>query len=465
MAENIVAGLFGLTPEMYGEQQRRSALREGIDLAKLTPGEAGAAMTYAGARGLGGAIGGAMGIEDPQLKLISARNSVFQQIDQSNPESMLQGIKMLGQMGDQQGAMALAQYARQAQSEMAQTQQRRAAETASLAQAAKTQLGIDQEKQLRDELSKLPKDATQDDILAVLTKYGSPDRVIAALTASADKAAQRETTLTLGRERIQAKLESDLRDAKNDKEREEARIEARKELAKLSASLAASLKTPPAPSLTTIVNPENPNETITVDARVYKGGGKGAEGVIGVGKPSAAQEKASLLKAQMGKDIDFAITELTSVTKDGGLIDQSTGSGAGRLADIGAGFFGQATEGAIAIGKLKPIQDLVLKMIPRFEGPQSDKDTQSYKEAAGQLADPTLPTKIRKEAGKTVLRLMQSRKSQFVSPELASEGIGASQPSNAARSLSAEDQQALNWANSNPNDPRSAQIKTRLEGK
>ena len=127
MAENIVAGLFGLTPEMYGEQQRRSALREGIDLAKLTPGEAGAAMTYAGARGLTGAIGGAMGIEDPQLKLISTRNSVFQQIDQSNPESMLQGIKMLGQMGDQQGAMALADYYRKAQSETALAAQRTAA--------------------------------------------------------------------------------------------------------------------------------------------------------------------------------------------------------------------------------------------------------------------------------------------------------------------------------------------------
>ena len=430
MAEsNIVAGLFGLTPEMYGEQQRRSALREGVELAQLDPASRGAAMTYAGARGLGGAIAGAMGIEDPQLKLISTRNTIAQQIDQTNPESILKGAQMLAQAGDQQGAMALAQYARQAQESLAQTQQRRAAALSSQATAAKTQLSIDQETKLRDELSKLPKDATQDDILAVLTKYGSPDRVIAALTASADKAAQRETTLTLGRERIQAKLESDLRDAKNDKEREEARIQARKDLAQLTSSLAASLKTPPAPTLTTIVNPDNPNETITVDARVYKGGGKGAEGVIGAGKPSAAQEKASLLKAQMGKDIDFAITELTNVTKEGGLIDQSTGSGAGRLADIGAGFFGQATEGAIAIGKLKPIQDLVLKMIPRFEGPQSDKDTQSYKEAAGQLADPTLPTKIRKEAGKTVLRLMQSRKNQFVSPELASEGISTTQSS------------------------------------
>jgi len=189
MAENIVAGLFGLTPEMYGERQRTSALQEGITLAQLDPASRGAALTYGGARGLGGAIAGAMGIEDPQLKLISTRNTIAQQIDQTNPESILQGAQMLAQAGDQQGAMALAQYARQAQSEMALVQQRRAAETASLAQAAKTQLSIKQEEQLRDELSKLPQGASQDDVLAIVTKYGSPDKVLAALQASADKAA------------------------------------------------------------------------------------------------------------------------------------------------------------------------------------------------------------------------------------------------------------------------------------
>ena len=137
MAENIVAGLFGLNPQMYGEQQRRSALQEGIDLAQLDPASRGAAMTYAGAKGLGGAIAGAMGIEDPQLKLISTRNTIAQQIDQTNPESILQGAQMLAQAGDQQGAMALAQYARQAQGDVAQTQQRRAAALASAAQAAR----------------------------------------------------------------------------------------------------------------------------------------------------------------------------------------------------------------------------------------------------------------------------------------------------------------------------------------
>jgi hypothetical protein len=141
------------------------------------------------------------------------------------------------------------------------------------------------------------------------------------------------------------------------------------------------------------------------------------------GKPSAFAEKTAAQKTQMGKDINLTIKELTDATKDGGLIDQSTGSGAGALADIAAGFVGKATPGAIAIGKLAPIADLALKMIPRFEGPQSDKDTMSYKQAAGQLANASLPNAIRKEAGKTVLRLMQERKNQFGSADMAPSGI------------------------------------------
>jgi translation initiation factor 2 beta subunit (eIF-2beta)/eIF-5 len=53
---------------------------------------------------------------------------------------------MLAQAGDQQGAMALAQYARQAQESMAQTQQRRAAALASTAQATRERFQADPEK-------------------------------------------------------------------------------------------------------------------------------------------------------------------------------------------------------------------------------------------------------------------------------------------------------------------------------
>ena len=248
MADNIVAGLFGLSPEMYGEQQRRSALQEGITLAQLDPAARGAALTYGGARGLGTAIGGAMGIEDPQLKLISLRNSIAQQIDQTNPESILQGAQMLAQAGDQQGAMAMAQYARQAQSEMALVQQRRAAETSSLATAAKTQLSVDQETKLRDELSKLPQNATQDDVLAVLTKYGSPDRVIAALTASASRTEATQAKTATSEAANQAKIDAAkvVADAKIEAARvagatalqiAQMQVQSKRDIAELTASL------------------------------------------------------------------------------------------------------------------------------------------------------------------------------------------------------------------------------------
>jgi len=143
MAESkIVPSLFGLTPEMYGEQQRVNALEEGITLAKLDPAARGAAMTYAGGRGLAGAIAGAMGVEDPQLKMISTRNAIAQQIDQSNPESILKGAQMLAQAGDQQGAMALAQYARKAESEIAQAKQRLAAASRERQQATPNDIQI-----------------------------------------------------------------------------------------------------------------------------------------------------------------------------------------------------------------------------------------------------------------------------------------------------------------------------------
>ena len=97
------------------------------------------------------------------------------------------------------------------------------------------------------------------------------------------------------------------------------------------------------------------------------------------GKPTAFAEKQAAAKVQLQKDLTFAITEIGNAIKEGGLIDQSTGSGVGRLVDLSAGFVGQAMPGAIAIGNLQPIADLPLKLVTRFEGPQSDKDTKSYK--------------------------------------------------------------------------------------
>jgi hypothetical protein len=147
-----------------------------------------------------------------------------------------------------------------------------------------------------------------------------------------------------------------------------------------------------------------------------------------VGKPSATHEKTAAMQKQMGKDLNLAITEIENAIKPGGILEKSTASGAGKLRDAAGNFIGYATEGSIASASLKPIADLGLKMVPRFEGPQSDKDTASYKEAAGQLANESLPVATRKAAAQTVVRLMKARIGQFVNEAMANEGINAGTP-------------------------------------
>ena len=155
MAE-IVGSLFGITPEMYGQQQRQAALNEGIGMAKLAPEDRAQAMIYSAGAGLGRAAGGLLGTEDPQLKLIAARQSIMNQLDQTNPESMLKGAQTLAQMGDQQGAFALADYARKAESEIAQAKQRMAAANRERQQAVPEKIQIaDRLSQLNMALDKL----------------------------------------------------------------------------------------------------------------------------------------------------------------------------------------------------------------------------------------------------------------------------------------------------------------------
>jgi hypothetical protein len=123
MAE-IVQSLFGVTPEMYQQSQQARADQQALQYAQLTPFQQANFAIGRGANMLGGAIGGALGAQDPQLALISARQQISNQINYSDPESIVKGVDMLSRAGDTQGAMMLADVARKAQSESALTQQR-----------------------------------------------------------------------------------------------------------------------------------------------------------------------------------------------------------------------------------------------------------------------------------------------------------------------------------------------------
>jgi len=451
MAENIVAGLFGLTPEMYGERQRTSALQEGITLAQLDPASRGAALTYGGARGLGTAIGGAMGVEDPQLKMISTRNAIAQQIDQSNPESILKGAQMLAQAGDQQGAMALAQYARQAQSEMAQTQQRRAAETASLATAAKTQLSIRQEEQLRDELSKLPKNATQDDILAVLTKYGSPDKVIAALTASASRTEATQARTATSEAANLAKTEAAKTAADAALERAkvaaDAQIEAARERGATAVQI-AQLQTQTKRDLAQLAI--SLKESASAELLTPKEKQK---------RESAYPQATSAINSFETKADSF-VKDIEKLRDSPGL-SEITGIAAGRLPGITAN--GRAAQALydkiVAKGGFQALQDL--RDASKTGGALGNVSNQEGKQLTASFAaiDRRQDAKDVRAALDQAIGDIQGSKTRLKEAYDLTYSYKAEQPKKA---LSGEDRQALDWANKNPNDPRSAQIKNRL---
>jgi len=151
MADDIVGGLFGVNPEIYQQQQQQQVFNRAVALQNLNPFQQAAVGVQQAGYNLAGALGGAMGGVDPQLQRISTLNAISKQIDQSNPESLLQGAKLLADAGFTQEALGLANYARKANSELALAQQRmkegRAAATPKEVQIAeysanlKTQLG------------------------------------------------------------------------------------------------------------------------------------------------------------------------------------------------------------------------------------------------------------------------------------------------------------------------------------
>jgi hypothetical protein len=95
-----------------------------MQLARMAPLEQASYGAARAGQQLGGAFASAMGVEDPQMRLISQRNALAKQIDMTDPDSIMRGAQMAAQIGDTSTASALAEYARKAASEMALTQQR-----------------------------------------------------------------------------------------------------------------------------------------------------------------------------------------------------------------------------------------------------------------------------------------------------------------------------------------------------
>lgn len=225
---------------------------------------------------------------------------------------------------------------------------------------------------------------------------------------------------------------------------------------------------PAAPSTTEVVDPTNPKQMLKIDAKVYRGGGLGSPGVIGLAgkEPKAAQAEEK--QAQGRENVDLMIAQLRSnygrLNEMGAITSKSNRAGTNIMAGLGSSGFGQATgrvfgtEAQSERNQIAQTRPLLLQAIKEATG-MSAKQMDSNVELKMYLAaatDPSLDFESNMKALDNLEKLIGSGK-------LNTGASKAETPkANAPKTMSAEDKQALDWANANPKDPRAAKIKQRL---
>ena len=222
MASEIL-GLF-TSPEQYRSMQDQQTQREAIQYAGLTPFQRADVSLYTGGKQLGQAVGGLFGMEDPQLRKISMRQQMLTgaggapRINLNDPGSMLRAANIAQEQGDPE----FAQYLINASNDLAKNMAEMRSKSAT---AAKTELSIAQEEKLREELGNLGPTPTNEQVLAVVSKYGSPEKIMGVLQATQTAQANREAR----REEKQLTLDQQ-------KSIEEEKIRTKRELAEAEAT-------------------------------------------------------------------------------------------------------------------------------------------------------------------------------------------------------------------------------------
>jgi hypothetical protein len=187
MAE-IVGGLFGVSPEQLMRQRQATDASNAFRYAQLDPLQQAQMSIYQGSAGLGRAVGGLLG-GDPELEKVSQIKQLSSQFDLTTAQGARDFARALQPFAPQEAMMAVREADRIEQAGLG-----RQKTTAEIQRAesvvAKEELSATQEERLRKELSALPPNATEQQILSVVTKYGSPDKILQILTQSQDRRAK-----------------------------------------------------------------------------------------------------------------------------------------------------------------------------------------------------------------------------------------------------------------------------------
>lgn len=183
MAENIVGGLFGVDPQQLQQQRQAMDTTNAFRFAQLSPMERAQMSIYQGsaglARGLGGLLGG-----DVEMEKASKIQQLAGQFDLSTPEGAREFGRALQPFAPVESMKALTKA--DAMEQMRLTRQKTQGDI------SKAELSAANEEKLRKELSTLPANATEQQVIEVVRKYGSPDKVLQILTQSQDRQAALE---------------------------------------------------------------------------------------------------------------------------------------------------------------------------------------------------------------------------------------------------------------------------------
>lgn len=117
-------------------------------------------------------------------------------------------------------------------------------------------------------------------------------------------------------------------------------------------------------------------------------------------------EAAAALASQQAKAPALFSEAESLLDPQGPNVQLPTQSGVGSVIDRVGNFFGISPDGAPEAARLKVVGGNLTSLVPRFEGPQSDRDTQAYREMAGQIGDETIPVAQRLAALKQVETLI-----------------------------------------------------------
>ncbi|WP_434513774.1 hypothetical protein AB6Q56_14430 [Dechloromonas sp. ARDL1] len=149
-----------------------------------------------------------------------------------------------------------------------------------------------------------------------------------------------------------------------------------------------------------------------------------------IGMPGGAPIQ-SKEQAQRGQDAT-AVMELTDEAAP--LLEKAPGSYAGAALNQLGRVFGMNTEATNAQAQMDVISGTLVAKMPKMTGPQSDKDVLLYRQMAGNLNDPTVPTSAKQAAMKT-LRMLNEK---YVNQQ-----VGGMQPSGAAGDAIRQARQAI----------------------